>query len=55
MNILPGAAWLITARVSRRFFRLHNIKRIQISSNMPLTVMTKETPREGNDEGRSRN
>lgn len=52
-NILPGAAWLITARVSRRFFRLHNIKRI--SSNTPMTVMTKETPREGSDEGRSRN
>ena len=36
MNILPGAAWLITARVSRRFFRLQNIERIQMSRNMQL-------------------
>ena len=36
MNILPGAAWLITARVSRRFFKLQNKERIQISRNMQL-------------------
>jgi len=35
MNILPGAAWLITARVSRRFFRLQTYKHQE-------TVLTKE-------------